>query len=365
MDTPTPPNFSSSSQASVDKPGLSRSKSHSGILKKVSSVEQSSPDVSPSGNVVANKQVRNPYVQSSRKAALGVTDTHHTAMMSVTRRKSMETCTSAAFWSAPEFQDQPLPARDSSYRRRSFSSSGAQLARQRTPDDDPAWIQASQTYPAAQAEGGDANSRIRVEPNSFRLVDTTSTPKTPNTPKSFCVPANAAGAASMRHSISTARYQLSRPMLEGFRSAFNTLDLNSSGAVSSSELRRLLRSFNMHLGPEEVTRLFEGLTGRYSSHLNETDYMNVIAMTSSNMGLSLHQVQHVFRMMDSDRDGYICASELKAALNKLDEHPSDREITAMMKDFDHDGDGRLSLHEFYEFINTCPLDNPRSDDEYD
>lgn len=98
------------------------------------------------------QQVRNPYVQSSRKAALGVTDTHHTAMMSVTRRKSMETCTSAAFWSAPEFQDQPLPARDSSYRRRSFSSSGAQLARQRTPDDDPAWIQASQTYPAAQAE---------------------------------------------------------------------------------------------------------------------------------------------------------------------------------------------------------------------
>ena len=60
----------------------------------------------------------------------------------------------------------------------------------------------------------------------------------------------------------------------------------------------------------------------------------------------------MFRLVDQDSNGFVDVQELMLALRILGENPTDSEVEAMIKAFDIDGDGHLSLTEFHAFINT-------------
>lgn len=54
----------------------------------------------------------------------------------------------------------------------------------------------------------------------------------------------------------------------------------------------------------------------------------------------------VFAMFDTDGDGQITASELRAVLAELGEQIDEEEAAARIRGGDSDGDGRISLEEF-------------------
>jgi calmodulin len=56
--------------------------------------------------------------------------------------------------------------------------------------------------------------------------------------------------------------------------------------------------------------------------------------------------ESVFAMFDTDGDGQITASELRAVLAELGEEVGDDEAAARIREGDSDGDGRISLEEF-------------------
>uniref|UniRef100_A0A6S8B8Q1 EF-hand domain-containing protein n=1 Tax=Aureoumbra lagunensis TaxID=44058 RepID=A0A6S8B8Q1_9STRA len=58
----------------------------------------------------------------------------------------------------------------------------------------------------------------------------------------------------------------------------------------------------------------------------------------------------VFQILDVERDGYISTFNIKEALNRLGEYPSNAELTRLVRIADVDNDGRLSAQDFEDLF---------------
>jgi Ca2+-binding EF-hand superfamily protein len=57
-----------------------------------------------------------------------------------------------------------------------------------------------------------------------------------------------------------------------------------------------------------------------------------------------------FKLVDTDGDGLISASEMQTVLRALGEEVTDERAATIVKAIDTDGDGRISLEEFANFM---------------
>merc|ERR1719352_264098 len=65
------------------------------------------------------------------------------------------------------------------------------------------------------------------------------------------------------------------------------------------------------------------------------------------------EIKQAFKELDSDGDGYINDTELKAAMERLmDKELRQVEVDELMREADVDGDGRISQHDFVNVL-TC------------
>ncbi|GFY93695.1 calcium-binding EF-hand family protein [Actinidia rufa] len=64
---------------------------------------------------------------------------------------------------------------------------------------------------------------------------------------------------------------------------------------------------------------------------------------------SMDEVEQVFKKFDTDGDGRISVSELRAVLKALGSETSTEEVGRVMAEIDKDGDGSIDLNEFAEF----------------
>merc|ERR1712000_86053 len=58
------------------------------------------------------------------------------------------------------------------------------------------------------------------------------------------------------------------------------------------------------------------------------------------------EFKEIFDLVDEDKGGTISRNELKKLMETLRLHPSEEELTAMMKEVDQDGSGDIDFEEF-------------------
>lgn len=62
-------------------------------------------------------------------------------------------------------------------------------------------------------------------------------------------------------------------------------------------------------------------------------------------------MEEAFAVFDVDKDGYITKSELRQVMNQLGENLTDKQLDAMIKEADKDGDGKINAKEFKALMN--------------
>ena len=62
-------------------------------------------------------------------------------------------------------------------------------------------------------------------------------------------------------------------------------------------------------------------------------------------------MEEEFAVFDVDKDGYITKSELRQVMNRLGENLTDKQLDAMIKEADKDGDGKINAKEFKALMN--------------
>ena len=62
-------------------------------------------------------------------------------------------------------------------------------------------------------------------------------------------------------------------------------------------------------------------------------------------------MEDAFAVFDVAKDGYITKSELRQVMNRLGENLTDKQLDAMIKEADKDGDGKINAKEFKALMN--------------
>ncbi|XP_060192744.1 probable calcium-binding protein CML44 [Lycium barbarum] len=140
---------------------------------------------------------------------------------------------------------------------------------------------------------------------------------------------------------------------------FSKLDKNGDGLVSLDELKGFLGTIGINSSQEEL----ELLVGKTS--LDSIDFFFFYdAITKANIKESNKYDDHcenilvendltkVFRVFDTNGDGFICCEELQRALSRLGlwDEQCGKDCKSMINVYDKNSDGKLDFEEFNDMM---------------
>lgn len=146
---------------------------------------------------------------------------------------------------------------------------------------------------------------------------------------------------------------LTEEQLKEFREAFDLLDTNHDGCISTKELGLLLRS----LGENPTQQQLMDITNEIDVDDNQTiDLMGFVKMMARKQqesdGMD-NAIRDAFRVFDPDGRGCISTEEVRLALGHATDHRqqlTDADIEEMLIMIDPDQDDRIDYHAFAELL---------------
>ncbi|CAH2034889.1 unnamed protein product [Thlaspi arvense] len=164
----------------------------------------------------------------------------------------------------------------------------------------------------------------------------------------------------MSHKISK---KLDEEQIDELREIFRSFDRNKDGSLTQLELGSLLRALGLKPSPDQ----FETLIDKADTKSNGlVEFPEFVALVSSELlsaaaktaaPYTEEQLLRLFRIFDTDGNGFITAAELAHSMAKLGHALTVAELTGMIKEADSDGDGRINFQEFSKAINSAAFDD--------
>ncbi|VVA93294.1 unnamed protein product [Arabis nemorensis] len=164
----------------------------------------------------------------------------------------------------------------------------------------------------------------------------------------------------MSHKVSK---KLDEEQIDELREIFRSFDRNKDGSLTQLELGSLLRALGLKPSPDQ----FETLIDKSDTKSNGlVEFPEFVALVSPELLSSTaktktpyteEQLLRLFRIFDTDGNGFITAAELAHSMAKLGHALTVAELTGMIKEADSDGDGRINFQEFAKAINSAAFDD--------
>ncbi|KAJ4894965.1 putative calcium-binding protein CML17 [Raphanus sativus] len=143
----------------------------------------------------------------------------------------------------------------------------------------------------------------------------------------------------MSHKVSK---KLDEEQINELREIFRSFDRNKDGSLTQLELGSLLRALGLKPSPEQFETLIDKADTKKEK--TRTPYTE-------------EQLLRLFRIFDTDGNGFITAKELAHSMARLGHALTVAELTGMIKEADSDGDGRINFQEFSKAINSAAFDD--------
>lgn len=118
-----------------------------------------------------------------------------------------------------------------------------------------------------------------------------------------------------------------------------------SGSISKGELKRVLQALHIKVSDGELQELMTLMDRDNSNDIDYNEFKRVMA-DSFFKKYSQQELRSAFKKFDSDGNGYITTKELGDILSRMGRHLNRREVEAMIKSLDKNGDGKVSFEEF-------------------
>lgn len=139
---------------------------------------------------------------------------------------------------------------------------------------------------------------------------------------------------------------------------FDKYDADGSGNIDREELRSLLVSFGMNLTPEQSQEMLLVLDKDGDGQISKEELiewqMNNLYITDEEKEEEMKHMAHkIFSIFDTDGHGEITVPQFTEALMRFNAGLTTDEIIGVVRDFDEDGDGTISLEEFEKAIEAA------------
>jgi calcium-dependent protein kinase len=146
--------------------------------------------------------------------------------------------------------------------------------------------------------------------------------------------------AILQHITNT---QLTKDERDAIAVLFTQMDKDSSGFLTSAELKAGLSSGGLEMSDEEVDRLLDRLDSNHTGVINYSEFVTGVA-ERTNL-LAKERLNALFASLDTDGSGDITAAELKAAMGG-----SEEAWLPLLAQVDSNKDGKVDAREFKEML---------------
>ncbi|XVF82748.1 hypothetical protein PTKIN_Ptkin16aG0074400 [Pterospermum kingtungense] len=136
------------------------------------------------------------------------------------------------------------------------------------------------------------------------------------------------------------------------KKVFKKFDKNGDGKISREELKSILGALGSTPSSDEVDRIMSEMDKDGNGYVDLDEF---IAFHGTNINgdeteLGDKELKDAFDMYDLDKNGFISANELNAALIRLGETCSLSDCQRMISQVDKNGDGNVDFEEFKKMM---------------
>ncbi|XP_065136892.1 calcium-binding protein 5b [Paramisgurnus dabryanus] len=152
--------------------------------------------------------------------------------------------------------------------------------------------------------------------------------------------------------------KIKRPLadeeIDELRDAFKEFDKDKDGLITCKDLGNLMRTMGYMPTEMELLELSQSINMNLGGRVDFEDFLDLmtpklLAETAGMIGLN--ELKEAFKEFDIDGDGSITKEELRHAMLKLlGETGNKKEIEAVVREADNNGDGTVDFEEFVKMM---------------
>ncbi|XP_060562340.1 neo-calmodulin-like [Ruditapes philippinarum] len=151
--------------------------------------------------------------------------------------------------------------------------------------------------------------------------------------------------------------ELTTADIEEMKTWFKFFDKNNDKQLDKEELKMVFHALCWTVNEEEVDRLFKLADTDQNGYIDYEEYIAFLKLYKKDPELEKLELREAFRHFDKDRSGFIDHKELRRFLMSKGHAYSDRErkeVDRILKMADSNGDGKIDIEEFI----TVMLEKP-------
>ncbi|XP_030538829.1 calmodulin-like protein 30 [Rhodamnia argentea] len=138
-----------------------------------------------------------------------------------------------------------------------------------------------------------------------------------------------------------------RPNTEEMRQVFDKFDANRDGKISKEEYKSAMGVLGQGISDHEANEAFRVMDANKDGFV---DFREFLEVHGSGGGIKSCDIEGAFRAYDLDGDGRISAKELWEVMRSLGEKCSLEACKRMVRAVDADGDGCVNMDEFMNMM---------------
>jgi centrin-1 len=189
----------------------------------------------------------------------------------------------------------------------------------------------------------------RSEPDTYNISDTeiSDIPSTNSIKNTFVPQTKTVQKLDFKK---YSRLGLSQDEILEIKDAFDMLDDENKGTINPHKLKKMMEAEGW---VAKNTTIFNMICNLELNGIDEVDFEQFLEMIDEQKFdyTSMKEVKKLFDLFDVERTGYIELKNLQKIVKELGESLDEYEITELIEKSDLDGDGKVSLHDFYSIMN--------------
>ena len=142
---------------------------------------------------------------------------------------------------------------------------------------------------------------------------------------------------------------LTEDEIEEIKEAFDLFDTDGSGNIDPKELRAAMQSLGFEAKNQTIFQMISDLDKNKSGAIDFEEFLDMMTARMSDKD-TREDIAKVFRLFDDDTSGSITLRNLRRVAKELGETMTDEELQEMIDRADSNGDGAVSLDDFYNIM---------------
>jgi len=133
------------------------------------------------------------------------------------------------------------------------------------------------------------------------------------------------------------------------KEAFDLFDTDGGGSIDPKELKAAMVSLGFEAKNQTIYQMISDLDADGSGAIDFKEFLDMMTARMSDRD-SREDIEKVFKLFDDEKTGRISIKNLRRVARELGETMDDSELQEMVERADNDGDGLVTLDDFYNIM---------------